>query len=110
MLRSASVPLSPQLEIPLTSLNVGVRGQIVSYYRTGHMPDCSRQLEDAKFCLSVRHLDAEGKRQAWIQRRAAWWAERRQGPSSEDVWDTREQPVDLGNRLAAAKEATTAKS
>jgi hypothetical protein len=35
-------------------------------------------------------MHPEERREAWIRRRAEWWANRRLGRSSEDVWDVRE--------------------
>jgi len=35
-------------------------------------------------------MHPEERREAWIFRRAEWWANRRVGKSSEDVWDIRE--------------------
>ena len=61
-----------------------------SLYRYGHMSDCSRATADWKYCLSMRKLDPEEKREEWIRRRATWWAKRRMEPNSEDVWGTRE--------------------
>ena len=34
-------------------------------------------------------MHPEERREAWIRRRAEWWAHRRLGKSSEDVWDIR---------------------
>jgi hypothetical protein len=66
-----------------------VASQIKSYYRYGHMSSCSSKLEDFKFCLSLKALHPEEKREAWIRRRAEWWARRRTEKSSEDVWNIR---------------------
>jgi hypothetical protein len=35
-------------------------------------------------------MHPEERREAWIRRRAEWWANKRVGKSSEDVWDIRE--------------------
>ena len=35
-------------------------------------------------------MHPEEQREAWIRRRAEWWAHRRLEKSSEDVWDLRE--------------------
>lgn len=35
-------------------------------------------------------MHPEEQREAWIRRRAEWWAHRRIEQSSEDVWDIRE--------------------
>ena len=39
--------------------------------------------------MSMKSVEPEVKRQEWIRRRAEWWASRRVGKSSEDVWDVR---------------------
>lgn len=38
----------------------------------------------------MKVMHPEERREAWIRRRAEWWANRRLGRSSEDVWDIRE--------------------
>ena len=53
------------------------------------MAECTSFWTDFKFCLSLRALSAEERRVAWIQNRAEWWATRRMGGSSEDVWEVR---------------------
>jgi hypothetical protein len=47
-------------------------------------------MDDFKFCLTLKALHPEEQREAWIRRRAEWWANRRLSKSSEDVWDIRE--------------------
>ena len=74
-----------------TYLSCGViRSQLKSIYRYGQRPECSQKLEDFKFCLTLKSLHPEERRDAWITRRAEWWARRRLGKSSEDIWDVRE--------------------
>lgn len=34
-------------------------------------------------------MELDERRDAWIRRRAEWWAHRRLGKSSEDVWEMR---------------------
>ncbi|GAA5889222.1 hypothetical protein JCM6882_000679 [Rhodosporidiobolus microsporus] len=63
--------------------------QIKSVYRHGAPRDCTPKFEDFKFCMSVKGLSEEKKEEVWVRRRAEWWAERRLGKSSEDVWDAR---------------------
>lgn len=63
--------------------------QLKSLYRNGGQAVCAHKLSDFKFCLSLKALEPEEKRKEWIERRAAWWAERRVGRSSEDVWNVR---------------------
>lgn len=58
-------------------------------YRYGAPRDCTPKFEDFKFCMSVKSLPEDRKDEVWVQRRAEWWAKRRQGKSSEDVWDAR---------------------
>ncbi|PFH51557.1 hypothetical protein AMATHDRAFT_142361 [Amanita thiersii Skay4041] len=70
-----------------------IRSQIKSLYRYGGRPDCSQKLEDFKFCMTLKSLHQEERRDVWIRRRAEWWATRRQSRSSEDVWDIREEPM-----------------
>lgn len=60
--------------------------QIKGVYRTGTPRDCSRKFSDFKYCLSLKNLPEEKKEELWIRRRAEWWAERRMGRCSEDVW------------------------
>ncbi|TCD64874.1 hypothetical protein EIP91_003540 [Steccherinum ochraceum] len=67
--------------------------QVKSLYRYGKMTECSQKLEDFKFCMSSKGMHPEEKRDAWIQRRAEWWANRRIAKSSEDVWDIRTEPL-----------------
>ncbi|KAF8350263.1 hypothetical protein F5887DRAFT_1096576 [Amanita rubescens] len=66
------------------------RSQFKSLYRQGETTDCARKFEDFKFCLTLKSLHPEERRDAWIQRRAEWWAERRLNRSSEDVWYIKE--------------------
>ncbi|KAH7107326.1 hypothetical protein BKA62DRAFT_764739 [Auriculariales sp. MPI-PUGE-AT-0066] len=76
-----------------TSCNL-LRSQCRSLYRYGERAECSRWLEDWKWCLSqARSLSPDQKRDAWIRRRAEWWARTRLGRNSEDVWDYRTQPL-----------------
>jgi hypothetical protein len=46
-------------------------------------------MEDFKFCMSLKGESEEEKRNLWVRRRAEWWAGRRVGCSSEDVWRVR---------------------
>ncbi|KZV88700.1 hypothetical protein EXIGLDRAFT_170984 [Exidia glandulosa HHB12029] len=76
--------------------------QLRSVYRFGERAQCTRLLEDWKWCMSVNRLSAEQKREEWIRRRAQWWARRRLGRSSEDVWEYRtellqEYPKPIGD-------------
>ena len=71
-------------------MGLGTRSQVKSLYRYGERSDCAQKIEDFKFCLTLKSLHPEERRDAWIQRRAEWWAKRRLDRSSEDVWDIRE--------------------
>ena len=77
-----------RLQLSLTSSTV-LASQLKSLYRYGHMAHCGQKLDDFKFCISHRALDLEDRREVWLRRRATWWAERRLGKSSEDVWEMR---------------------
>ncbi|WVW79532.1 hypothetical protein I302_101501 [Kwoniella bestiolae CBS 10118] len=66
--------------------------QLRSMYRYGEFRDCTWKWEDFKYCLSLKSEDEEVRRKLWIKRRAEWWAKRRVGGSSEDVWDVRSEP------------------
>jgi hypothetical protein len=66
-----------------------VASQVKSLYRYGHMTVCGQKLDDFKFCISRKSLHPEERREAWIRRRAEWWANRRITKSSEDVWEMR---------------------
>ncbi|KAF8624851.1 hypothetical protein AX15_005731 [Amanita polypyramis BW_CC] len=90
---SDDVPGCMNLFDTFLSCNV-IRSQIKSLYRYGERPDCSQKLEDFKFCLTLKSLHPEERRDAWIRRRAEWWAKRRLDRSSEDVWDIREEPLE----------------
>lgn len=66
-----------------------VAAQMKSLYRYGQMAECGQKLEDFKFCMSSKGLHPQEKHDAWIRRRAEWWARRRMTNSSEDVWEVR---------------------
>ena len=63
--------------------------QLKSLYRFGHMSVCGEKLQDFKYCMSLKSMHPDDKRDAWIRHRAEWWASRRLGKSSEHVWDMR---------------------
>ncbi|KAL1407531.1 hypothetical protein Q8F55_006964 [Vanrija albida] len=67
--------------------------QLRNMYRFGELHDCTYKFEDFKYCMSLKGEDTEARRQLWIKRRAEWWAKRRVGESSEDVWDARTEPL-----------------
>ncbi|CEQ40701.1 SPOSA6832_02355, partial [Sporobolomyces salmonicolor] len=62
---------------------------VKSVYRHGVPRDCSPKFEDFKFCMSVKGLSEQKREEVWVKRRAEWWARRREGRSSEDVWEAR---------------------
>ncbi|KIJ40981.1 hypothetical protein M422DRAFT_780619 [Sphaerobolus stellatus SS14] len=66
--------------------------QLRSLYRYGEQAQCKHKFENFKFCLSLKALEEDERRTAWIQRKAEWWARRRVTKSSEDVWDIRSEP------------------
>jgi len=66
-------------------------------YRYGQPIDCGRKFDDFKFCMSVKGLSEEARKEEWIKRRAEWWAGRRLEPNSEDVWDSRALPSQTAN-------------
>ncbi|KAF8897031.1 hypothetical protein CPB84DRAFT_1681687 [Gymnopilus junonius] len=70
-----------------------IRSQIKSIYRFGERRGCERKFQEFKFCLSLKSMHPEEQRDAWIRRRAEWWAHRRLEKSSEDVWDMRDPPL-----------------
>ncbi|KIM20349.1 hypothetical protein M408DRAFT_82144 [Serendipita vermifera MAFF 305830] len=70
-----------------------VRNQVKSLYRYGHMAECAQKGKDWRFCLTLKSLEPEEKRKAWLMHRANWWAERRTSGSSEDVWDIRSELI-----------------
>jgi hypothetical protein len=67
-----------------------IRSQVKAIYRYGGRPVRGPKLEDFKFCMSLKSMHPEERREAWISRRAEWWANRRMAKSSEDIWDIRE--------------------
>ncbi|KAL6243561.1 hypothetical protein RBB50_009554 [Rhinocladiella similis] len=68
-------------------------GQFVNIYRYGSFRSCSNHWDDFWLCMRTRNWDAKD-RAAAIQdhyhKRAMKW---KTGPSSEDVWDVRTEPV-----------------
>ncbi|KJA29044.1 hypothetical protein HYPSUDRAFT_128461 [Hypholoma sublateritium FD-334 SS-4] len=70
-----------------------IRNQVKSIYRYGKRSSCDQKLDEFKFCLTLKVMHPEEQREAWIRRRAEWWAHRRIEQSSEDVWDIRDKPL-----------------
>ncbi|KAG7098674.1 hypothetical protein E1B28_000588 [Marasmius oreades] len=82
-----------------------MRSQIKSYYRSGEGTRCSQKLEDWKFCMGLKWLEPEERREQWIRRRAEWWARRRvEGKCSEDVWEIRREPLENYPRVLRLEE------
>ncbi|KAG8863237.1 hypothetical protein FRC20_010821 [Serendipita sp. 405] len=71
----------------------GIKNHVTNLYREGQMANCSEKWEDTKFCMSMRTKSPEERREAWLMRRAEWWAKRRTSGSSEDVWDIRTESL-----------------
>ncbi|KAI0051172.1 hypothetical protein FA95DRAFT_1485886 [Auriscalpium vulgare] len=67
--------------------------QFRALYRFGEMAHCTPKFNEFKFCMSVKGLHPEQRRDEWIRHRAEWWARRRVGTSSESVWDVRAEPL-----------------
>lgn len=64
--------------------------QLRNLYRHGTYRDCMWKWADFKYCLSMKSEEMEDRKELWIKRRAEYWAKRRVGGSSEDVWSVRE--------------------
>ncbi|WEW61806.1 hypothetical protein PRK78_007302 [Emydomyces testavorans] len=68
-------------------------GQWVNYYRYGELRDCSQHWSDFWFCMRSKSY-SEADRAKMIadryRKKAVKW---KTGPSSEDVWDIRTEPV-----------------
>lgn len=67
--------------------------QLKHVYRYGGANNCKPKLEDFKYCLTLKGLSAEERRETWIQRRAEAAASKRLTRSSEDVWTLRREPL-----------------
>ncbi|KIK67330.1 hypothetical protein GYMLUDRAFT_37425 [Collybiopsis luxurians FD-317 M1] len=81
-----------------------IRSQVKSFYRYGERSHCSQKLEDFKFCLGLTRMEPEERREAWLRRRAEWWANRRLGKSSEDVWEMRSESREGFPKILKEKE------
>lgn len=63
-------------------------------YRYGTVADCGNYSNDFKFCLTMRKLEPQFRRDAYLQRRADERAHARRGfRSSEAVWELRRDPL-----------------
>jgi hypothetical protein len=67
--------------------------QFKHIYRYGYPNNCKAKKEDFKYCLTLKSLSNEERRDTWIQRRAEAAASKRLSQSSEDVWTLRRDPL-----------------
>jgi len=63
--------------------------QARSIYRYGTFQDCREKLEEFKYCLTLKGVSEEERRQLWLKKRAEKSAAKRLQCSSEDVWAIR---------------------
>ncbi len=87
LLFCSSPSLLPELKDSENEIVLG--NQLKSIYRFGEMAHCSTKWNEFKFCMSIKGLHPEQRRDTWIRHRAEWWARRRLGSSSENVWEKR---------------------
>ncbi|KAJ9617200.1 hypothetical protein H2200_000921 [Cladophialophora chaetospira] len=68
-------------------------GQFVNVYRYGSFRSCSNHWDDFWLCMRTRQWDKEDRQRAiqeHYRKKAVKW---KTGPSSEDVWEVRTEPV-----------------
>ncbi|EXJ91793.1 hypothetical protein A1O3_00343 [Capronia epimyces CBS 606.96] len=68
-------------------------GQFVNIYRYGQFRSCSNHWEDFWLCMRTRNWDKKDREQAvqeHYRKKAVKW---KTGPSSEDIWEVRQEPV-----------------
>jgi len=68
-------------------------GQFVNIYRYGTFRSCSNHWDDFWLCMRTRNWNKDDRAAAiqdHYRKRAVMW---KTGPSSEDVWEVREEPV-----------------
>lgn len=68
-------------------------GQFVNIYRYGTFRSCSNHWEDFWLCMRTRNWDKKDREKAiqeHYRKKAVKW---KTGPSSEDVWEVRQEPV-----------------
>ncbi|KAM7199618.1 Protein of unknown function (DUF3128) domain containing protein [Rhypophila sp. PSN 637] len=78
--------------------------QINAVYRYGEMRTCSELWDDFWFCMRTKNYSPEGKAEA-IKEHYRAKEERKYGggkPSSEDIWESREERVDVGTAFKKA--------
>ncbi|KAG5292678.1 DUF3128 superfamily domain-containing protein [Histoplasma ohiense] len=68
-------------------------GQWVNVYRYGELRSCSEHWSDFWFCMRTRSYSAEEKARMVADRYRRKAVKYKTGPSSEDVWDVRTEPV-----------------
>ncbi|KAI8333766.1 hypothetical protein BD560DRAFT_414891 [Blakeslea trispora] len=64
--------------------------QATNYYRYGAKKDCSGKWDDFKFCMKTKTKSADVADAMLRERRAAKEAVKKQGRSSEEVWEARQ--------------------
>ncbi|KAK5096230.1 hypothetical protein LTR70_003133 [Exophiala xenobiotica] len=89
-------------------------GQFVNIYRYGEFRSCKNHWADFWLCMRTKNWDEKDKAQAiqdHYRKKAVQW---KTGPSSEDIWDVRQEPVrdafqesleDLEAKIAEWKQA-----
>ncbi|EEP78380.1 conserved hypothetical protein [Uncinocarpus reesii 1704] len=68
-------------------------GQWVNYYRFGELRDCSQHWSDFWFCMRTKSYSSEDRARMVVdynRKKASRW---KTGPTSQDVWDIRTEPV-----------------
>ncbi|OAX85035.1 hypothetical protein ACJ72_00595 [Emergomyces africanus] len=68
-------------------------GQWVNVYRYGELRSCSEHWSDFWFCMRTRSYSDEEKAKMISNRYRKKAVKYKTGPSSEDVWDVRTEPV-----------------
>ncbi|KAF3483547.1 uncharacterized protein GIQ15_02871 [Arthroderma uncinatum] len=82
-------------------------GQWVNVYRYGELRSCSEHWSDFWFCMRSKSLPDEEREKAISDRYRRKSIKYKTGPSSEDVWELRKEPVRgafQGDYLAFEKE------
>ncbi|EEH03792.1 conserved hypothetical protein [Histoplasma capsulatum G186AR] len=88
-------------------------GQWVNVYRYGELRSCSEHWSDFWFCMRTRSYSAEEKARMVADRYRRKAVKYKTGPSSEDVWDVRTEPVKgafQGDLKALEREMTKMKA
>ncbi|RMZ77950.1 hypothetical protein DV738_g4172, partial [Chaetothyriales sp. CBS 135597] len=68
-------------------------GQFVNVYRYGSFRSCSNHWEDFWLCLRTRNWDEKDRAKAIREHYRKKAVKYKTGPSSEDVWEVRTEPV-----------------